>query len=108
MSHHSDQELATASSIKSYLIGFIASLALTVIPFAAVMGGTLDRSSAIILVALFACIQIIVQVYFFLHLDASKRERWNVLSLVFTLVIVAIVLVGSLWVMYNLHINMLH
>ncbi|MBE2897175.1 cytochrome o ubiquinol oxidase subunit IV [Pasteurellaceae bacterium HPA106] len=108
MSHDSSQPFNACAARKQYIIGFIISVFLTVVPFVAVMGGTLAQQSALLLVAAMAVLQVIVQVYYFLHIDTSQKQRWNAFSLGFTLVIVAIVIVGSLWVMYNLNANMMH
>lgn len=40
-------------------------------------------------------------------MNTSSEERWNLVALVFTVLIIAIVVVGSLWIMYNLNINMM-
>ncbi|MDR6355358.1 cytochrome o ubiquinol oxidase subunit IV [Pseudomonas psychrotolerans] len=49
----------------------------------------------------------LVHLYFFLHLNTSEEQRWNVISFGFTVVIVGIVVVGSLWIMYHMHHNMM-
>ncbi|MBE8365690.1 cytochrome o ubiquinol oxidase subunit IV, partial [Leptospira borgpetersenii serovar Balcanica] len=43
----------------------------------------------------------------FLHMNASSEERWNLVAFVFTLLIIAIVVVGSIWIMWNLNYNMM-
>jgi cytochrome o ubiquinol oxidase operon protein cyoD len=48
-----------------------------------------------------------VQLYFFLHLDGSKEQSWNVMAMLFTVVIVAIVVGGSIWIMIELNQNMM-
>jgi len=35
-------------------------------------------------------------------------QRWNVLVFVFTVLVIGIVIVGSLWVMHNMNANMMH
>jgi cytochrome o ubiquinol oxidase operon protein cyoD len=40
-------------------------------------------------------------------MNTSSEERWNLVALVFTVLIIAIVVVGSLWIMYNLNVNMM-
>ena len=44
---------------------------------------------------------------YFLHMNTSSEERWNLVALLFTAMIIGIVVVGSLWIMYNLNINMM-
>jgi cytochrome o ubiquinol oxidase operon protein cyoD len=44
---------------------------------------------------------------YFLHMDAKSEGGWNMLALIFTLVVVVITLAGSLWVMYHMNTNMM-
>ncbi|KEY60561.1 cytochrome o ubiquinol oxidase subunit IV [Serratia sp. DD3] len=110
MSHSSHQTShggASHGSVKSYMIGFILSIILTVIPFAMVMSGSAAPSTILAVVVGTAVIQVIVHLVYFLHMNTSSEERWNLVALVFTAVIIGIVVVGSLWIMYNLNINMM-
>ena len=52
-------------------------------------------------------VQILVHVVYFLHLDTRSEGGWNMLSFVFTIVLVVIVLGASIWVMYNENANMM-
>ena len=52
-------------------------------------------------------IQIIVHMIYFLHMNGRSEGGWNLLSLIFTIVLVVITLSGSLWVMYHLNQNMM-
>ncbi|WP_145561793.1 cytochrome o ubiquinol oxidase subunit IV [Yersinia aldovae] len=98
---------ASHGSLKSYLIGFILSVILTVIPFAMVMSGTASHTTILATVVGLAVVQIIVHLVYFLHMNGSSEERWNLVAFLFTAMIIAIVVVGSLWIMYNLNINMM-
>jgi cytochrome o ubiquinol oxidase operon protein cyoD len=95
-------------SLKSYLTGFVLALILTAIAFALVMRrGTL--SSGVILAGIFVAgiVQILVHLHYFLHLDTSSAARWNVLALVFTLLIMILFVGGTLWIMYTLNYRMM-
>ena len=106
--HHStDNNGASHGSAKSYMIGFILSVILTVIPFWMVMEGTASHQTILITVVAMAVIQIFVHLVYFLHMNTSSEERWNLIDLAFTALIIAIVVVGSLWIMYNLNIYMM-
>lgn len=94
-------------SKKSYIIGFILSVILTVIPFGLIMGEVMSGTSAVWMIAIFASVQVAVQVYFFLHVDFSPEQRNTLYSFLFTLLIVAIVMVGSLWIMNNANEHMM-
>jgi cytochrome o ubiquinol oxidase subunit IV len=98
-----DSTGASRGTLKSYLTGFVLSLILTAIPFALVMSGTLPASA--ILVGIFGAgiVQILVHLHYFLHLDASSAARWNVLALLFTLLILVLFVGGTIWIMHSLH-----
>jgi cytochrome o ubiquinol oxidase operon protein cyoD len=52
-------------------------------------------------------IQIVVHMIYFLHMNTRSEGGWTIMALIFTIVIVAIALVGSLWVMHHLNTNMM-
>jgi len=104
---HNDAAGGSQASVKSYLIGFVLSVILTVIPFGLVMSGTWSKTAILIGISLAALVQIVVQLYFFLHLDSSPNQRWNLLTLVLTAIIVVLLVGGSLWIMYNLNVRMM-
>jgi cytochrome o ubiquinol oxidase subunit IV len=95
------------SGSKGYVIGFIAALILTVIPFYFV--GTQSLSEGATYTILFGCaiVQVFVHFKYFLHMETKTEEgRWNFISLVFSALVVLILIVGSIWIMWNLNINM--
>ena len=95
-------------SLKGYATGFLLSVLLTAIPFWLVMAKVIPNSTTTALVVLaFAVAQILVHMVFFLHLDAKSEGGWNMLSTIFTVIIVVIMLAGSLWVMHHMNANMM-
>ena len=108
MSHAKDAHTgASHGSVKTYLIGFILSVILTVIPFWMVMNGTASQGVILATVVGMAVVQILVHLVCFLHMNTSSDERWNLIAFLFTMLIIGIVVIGSLWIMYNLNINMM-
>ncbi|ANA33054.1 cytochrome o ubiquinol oxidase subunit IV [Ralstonia mannitolilytica] len=95
------------ATVKGYLIGFVLAVILTVIPFKMVMDGGYSHQTVLVTVMALAVVQIVVHLIYFLHLDGSSAQRWNVMAFLFTLLILAIVIVGSLWVMHNMNANMM-
>ena len=95
-------------TFRSYMTGFVLSVVLTAIPFWLVMSGIVGSSvwTAIIVMA-FAVAQIFVHMVYFLHMNGRSEGGWNMMALIFTLVLVVITLTGSLWVMYHLNVNMM-
>ncbi|WP_413734888.1 cytochrome o ubiquinol oxidase subunit IV [Sodalis sp. RH21] len=98
---------ASHGSLKSYLTGFVLSIILTVIPFVMVMNGSASKTTLIVVLALCAIVQIMVHLIYFLHLDSTSEQRWNVVALAFAALIIAILVVGSLWVMWHLNYNLM-
>lgn len=98
---------AAHGSVEEYKRGLYWSLGLTAIPFALVMIGGLSPSIIMLVVLLCAVAQIFVQLVFFLHMNTSSEQSWNVISGVFIVLIVLIVVLGSVWIMQHLNHNML-
>jgi cytochrome o ubiquinol oxidase operon protein cyoD len=96
---------ATHGSLRSYLVGFLLAIALTLVPFGLVMSHAPIGTP--LLVAAFALAQIIVHIVYFLHVNRSEEQRWNLTALLFTAIVVCIILGGSLWIMHNLYLNMM-
>ena len=44
---------------------------------------------------------------FFLHLDTAEEQRWNLIALIFSAVIILLLVGLSLWIMDSIHNNML-
>jgi len=95
-------------TLKSYLIGLGSSLTLTIIAFALVANHLLADQSLYILLAVLAILQLFAQVTFFLRMNTSPEGRWNLMPFLFTIFVAAILVGGSLWIMYNLNYNMMH
>lgn len=91
-----------------YLLGFVLSLVLTAMAFFVVAFRWGDPIHLYLTVAILALIQLFVQVVCFLRLNASPEARWNLVSFVFTIVVVLVLVGGSMWIMYNLNYNMVH
>ena len=95
-------------TLKGYLTGFILSVILTAIPFWLVMGHVISSpASTVVVILAFAAVQIVVHMVYFLHLNAKSEGGWNMLALIFALILVVITLSGSLWVMHHMNENMM-
>ena len=100
---------ASHGSLRSYLLGFLLSVVLTLIPFGLVMYPELGFTQGTLLAVILgmALLQILVQLGFFLHLNSHSDEGWNMIACVFTALIIVILVVGSLWIMFHLNHNMM-
>ncbi|RJS91668.1 cytochrome o ubiquinol oxidase subunit IV [Salinisphaera sp. Q1T1-3] len=103
-SHHDDTRLG-GLNFKTYVTGFVLSLVLTAIPFAAVAFGWFGMGATLAVVAVTAVVQILVHLFFFLHLDFSGGNAWNAGSGAFTVLILAVLVGGTLWLMYSLEMR---
>ncbi|NNC24044.1 cytochrome o ubiquinol oxidase subunit IV [Salinisphaera sp. USBA-960] len=105
MSHSPDTDAQGGSeaTLGSYSVGFILAIILTAIPFAVVGFGLLPRPEALITVGVTAVIQILVHLYFFLHLDVSREHLANTMTGVFTALIMAVLVGGTIWLFYSLN-----
>jgi len=89
--------------MKNYISGFIISIALTLTAFALVMQHLLTGGVLIFTILALAVIQLWIQLIFFLHLDHENGPRWNLAVFISTIGVVLILILGSLWIMYNLN-----
>ena len=106
--HGAHQDGASHGSFRGYVTGFVLSVILTAIPFWLVMARPLESAlwTGIVIMGL-AVVQIVVHMIYFLHMNTKSEGGWTILALIFTVTLVAITLVGSLWVMHHLNTNMM-
>ena len=98
---------AGEGSFRSYAAGFIFSIILTMVAFALVaQGGGLPRWFLLAGVFAAAILQILVHLHYFLHLNTSSALRWNLLALIFAVLIIALFVGGTLWIMHHLQYRM--
>lgn len=96
-------------SVSTYIVGLVLSVILTLAAFHAVALHALSTDALYIVVAGCGVLQMLVQIFCFLRMKASRADRrWNFVALVFTFIVMVIVVGGSLWIMYNLNYNMMH
>ncbi len=97
------------ANLKGYIVGFILSVVLTIIPFSLVIYGRGAIATSWIFVGLAAAAvaQVVVQLHYFLHLDRSSDQSWNVQAILFSGLIIVILVGGSLWIMTDLHGRMM-
>ncbi|MDF1760727.1 MAG: cytochrome o ubiquinol oxidase subunit IV [Coxiellaceae bacterium] len=91
----------------AYIVGFLGSLFLTILAFYAVGNRILSDTGLYVLVSVLAVVQLYVQVIFFLRVNASRQARLNLVSFIFTIIIIGVLLAGSIWIMHSLNVNMM-
>ena len=79
-------------------IGFLLSVILTLIPFGLVMTDAFeDTGTAALIIMGLGVVQIIVHMVCFLQLNRRAEGSWTLPALIVTVLLVAILLVGTLW-----------
>lgn len=112
--------------LTTYLFGFVLALILTLLAFGLVIiGADVPLGSIASLLGVFSNVQIsmgemphrfivmgifilafaqiLVHLRYFLHLGLSPSQRWNTLSILFTLLIIIIMAGGTLWIIFSLN-----
>lgn len=95
-------------SVRSYVTGFVLSLILTLTAYLLVVHGVFSGWTLVYALAALAVSQLLVQLVCFLHLGRESRPRWNLTVMLFAVMVVAILVFGSLWIMKNLAYNHHH
>ncbi|MGI2293205.1 cytochrome o ubiquinol oxidase subunit IV [Paenibacillus sp. GXUN7292] len=88
-------------SLKSYTIGFVLSIVLTIAPIMIVLNKWLEGTANVIVLMIFGVLQLAVQLLFFMHLRDEEQPRYNLISLIMGLVILVIIVAGSIWIMLH-------
>lgn len=93
--------------IQGYLIGFALAALLTVASFYVVYTHLIWGPAIPIALVVLAVAQIGVHLVFFLHITTDPDNTNNVLALAFGVLIVALIIGGSLWIMDHLNQRMM-
>lgn len=93
-------------SWRGYLIGYVLAAILTIAAFAIAPSKNMASFSIEAALVVLAIAQMIVHLIFFLHINTAPEQKTNVLAFAGTMLIIAIVVVGSLWIMSHLAHNM--
>lgn len=92
-------------TIVKYVIGFVLSLVLTLTAYWVTVNG-IDKTTLYLILAVLALVQMVVQLVFFLHLGEEARPRYKLATFLLMSFMLAIIVVGSIWIMDNMNYNM--
>ena len=105
---HASHDSGNHGSVKTYVIGLILSIILTLVAFGVVMLGGFGTTATIVTINLMAVLQILVQLILFMHLELKTQEgRESGGFFFFTAVILGLIIGGSIWIMHNLRLNLM-
>lgn len=96
------------ASARPYIIGFVLSVLLTIEAYILTTSQSFGTSTVIVIILVLAIVQLLVQLFFFLHLDRMVKAPWNILMFVFMAVVVATIVFASMWIMKNLDYGHTH
>jgi cytochrome o ubiquinol oxidase subunit IV len=99
-------ESGTSASVWTYSAGLGLALLLTAISFIVAQTNLLWAPGVPAGLAVLAVAQMGVHLVFFLHIGTDSDRVNSVLALAFGVLIVALVVAGSLWIMDHLNTNM--
>lgn len=92
----------------SYVTGFISSVVLTLIAYFLIANDVLTGMNGVVTVILLAFIQAYVQLVCFMNLGEGSRPRWNLITFLFMGMVVTIVVLGTMWIIYDLDHRVMH
>lgn len=98
---------SVVGGIRSYAIGLVAAAILTAASFALVQFDIVWGPAVPAALVALAIGQMGVHLVFFLHITTGPDNSNNVLALLFGILIVALVLLGSIWIMGHLNHNLM-
>ena len=98
---------AIASGVRGYLVGLGIAALLTLASFTAGATGLIYGPALPVALVALAVAQMGVHLVFFLHVTTGPDNTNNVLALAFGVLIVALVLVGSIWIMAHVNHNLM-
>lgn len=99
-----------SKSLSSRVIGFAASLILTLTAFLIFFRPDffhLEMKTNIVVVLILALLQSTAQSIFFLNILNEKGTRWNLVVFASTISVIVIIIVFSIWIMNQLDYRMM-
>lgn len=93
--------------VRSYVIGYVGALFLTGVAFALVRWPLLATVRTIAAVIALALVQAIVHFRFFLHITSRRDRREDLLLLLFSTLIIALMASGTIVILFNLRDRMM-
>lgn len=90
-------------STKAYIIGFVICLLLSVLSFSLVLFRFIPEGYLTHTLIGLGLVQAAVQMLFFLHIGQEPKPRWETIAFAFTVMVLLIIVIGSLWIMHDLN-----
>lgn len=92
---------------RSYVIGLALAILLSAVAFGSVAWGGVPREGVLWIIAVTALVQIVVHFRFFLHIDLSRSKRDDLQLILFSALILAVMIGGTIWILADLRMRMM-
>ena len=103
----SARKTGKAAEIRTYLIGYALALLLTCAAFAAIRWQSYTAATTLAVLFALALAQMIVHFRFFLHIRLGRSSRDDLQLILFSALIVALMVSGTLVILFNLRERMM-
>jgi cytochrome o ubiquinol oxidase operon protein cyoD len=94
-------------SFASYTMGFVLALLLSLFAFSCIMLHLFSTATLLFVIVAAAVAQILVHLSFFLHMNHASTPRWNIIVFGFAMIVIAILIGGSMWIMLTANHQMM-
>jgi cytochrome o ubiquinol oxidase operon protein cyoD len=100
-------EHESGANVLSYTVGLALAILATIASFVVARTDLLWAPGIAVGLVVLAIAQIGIHLVFFLHLGSGPDHTNNILALAFGVLIVFLIISGSIWIVANLHANMM-
>lgn len=102
-----ETEMSLGRELRNYAIGMVMALILTGTAFALTMWNNWPVRTRFIAISTCAILQLLVHFRYFLHIDLKKSHRDDLQLILFSGFIIALMVGGMLWVVFNENMRMM-
>lgn len=102
-----EAEMSLGRELRDYVIGVVLALILTGTAFGLTLWDHWSVRTRFIIISTCAILQLLVHFRYFLQIDLDKSHRDDLQLILFSGLIIALMVGGMLWVIYNENMRMM-
>jgi cytochrome o ubiquinol oxidase operon protein cyoD len=87
------------TSLGKYILGYVASLVLTLAGLAMVVSHTVHGGVLLLGILLLAVLQVVVQLFWFMHVTEGDGPAWHSVAIMMGFFFTIIIVASSIWIM---------
>lgn len=95
------------TSFKPLVLGFIFSIIFALGAYRIISYGHLKQHWLLFTIVSLGVLQVLAQLFFFIHLGLESKPRWNNAMFIYTILLILALVGGSIWIMINLNYNLM-